>query len=321
MRILGEKTGLKDRFRAVDTLGAFAETAKTIATPGTQQSEKQFVKEQTAKAVKEHDDIQHGQKSGSIESVHLTSAAASKEAQGSVQDKAEKQAKQRAEDMMFLSLLQARITAITKEINFLEDQAEKLGRTIDGMLNGTVSFDDALEQDHVKRAIHEWESRNPGRKFDPKAENADDLLLSIMEEQVQIDTDNVKGLQIEREALRSTAQEAVQRAAAGEPLEAIEADIMARHPDVYATHQAIGFDAKGNDELVQNAWDGQDEHSDVKADTEQAAITEVDDFGSFALNAAGEDVLDQFQTASASPGNESAPNLTPDLKNDLGFSG
>lgn len=48
---------------------------------------------------------QAGLKSGSTESIHLTTAAASKEAQGSAQDKAEKEAKEREEDAFFLALL------------------------------------------------------------------------------------------------------------------------------------------------------------------------------------------------------------------------
>ncbi|WP_299810430.1 hypothetical protein [uncultured Roseibium sp.] len=105
MRFYGEQTGLKNRFRAVDTLGDFAEAAKAISAPGAQQSDKQFAIEQAAKIVKEHDDIQHGLKSGSIESVHLTTAAASKEAQGSAQENSERKAKEQYEDAMFLALL------------------------------------------------------------------------------------------------------------------------------------------------------------------------------------------------------------------------
>jgi len=105
MRIYGEQTGLKDRFRAVDTLGDFAEAAKAIATPDALQSETQIEIEQAAKIAKDHDDIQHGLKSGSIESVHLTTAAASKEAQGSAQEQAERKAKEQYEDALFLALL------------------------------------------------------------------------------------------------------------------------------------------------------------------------------------------------------------------------
>ena len=313
MRFVGENDSLRERFDATVASGEFAADAQLMLAP----TEREQAEQVTRVAAKLRDDELHGQKSGSIESVIKSSAAATKEAQGSVQDKAEKQAKQRAEDMMFLSLLQDRITAITEEINFLEDQAQKLGQTIDGMLNGTVSFDDALEQDHVKRAIREWESRNPGRKFDPEAENADDLLLAIMEEQAQIDTANVKGLSIEREALRSTAQEAVQRAAAGEPVEAIEADIMERHPAVYATSQAVATETRPGEELADAMRDNQDEHRDDKAISSSSVDNNESGFGAM-ISA---DLNAQFETATAMPDTEQTPQTTPAIKPDMGMPG
>lgn len=145
---------------------------------------------QTQEAVKKLDDDQAGLKSGSIESIHKTSAAASKEAQGSAQEKAEEEAKQLAEDQMFLALLQQQIDALDKEIDrtneqikALEAKIDVLDNAIEALRNGTASVDDLLENPEVADAVKAWEAKT-GRKFDPEDDDAEEILTAIMEERV-----------------------------------------------------------------------------------------------------------------------------------------
>ncbi|MGX1498580.1 hypothetical protein ACSSV1_003631 [Labrenzia sp. MBR-25] len=324
MRFYGEQTGLKDRFRAVDTLGNFAEAAKAISAPGAQKSDKQFAIEQAAKIAKDHDDIQHGLKSGSIESVHLTTAAASKEAQGSAHEKAEKEAKERADDLLLLTLMQDRIDALDKEIDFLEDQIQKLTETIDGVLDGTVDLDDALQEEHVKRAIAEWESRNPGRKFDPKSEDAEELLLTIMEEQKQLDSGNVLAAKAERAELSNAVNEADQRLAAGEPIETVRAKLESRFSDMdgYAVQQGIAVDSSPESALTVGSRGGQDEHADKSMNTDEAVSLSDDGFagfGSLALDTASRELNSEFKVATALPESETPPDIKPDVQFDVGM--
>lgn len=263
-----------------------------------------------------------GLESGSIgDSIQKTSAAAVKDAQNSMHEKAERKAKEQADDLFFLSLLQDEIDVIDRQVGFLEDQINKLSETIDGMIDGSVRLAAALEQENVKRAIKEWESRHPGREFDADAEDAPELLLSILQEQKDIDSGNVTGLKKRRQDLSNAVDEAHERIAAGAPVESVKADIESRFPDVdrYATQQALGVDSEARSEISDVARDTQDDHSDLATDTEAAASMELDDFGSLALNSAGEDFLDQFKKASAAPDKDITADNSVDTKPDLGM--
>ncbi|MEO1207189.1 MAG: hypothetical protein AAFV45_12750 [Pseudomonadota bacterium] len=241
-----------------------------------------------------------GQKSGSVESVIAGSAMASAKAQEAIHDKAEKEAKQQAEDLFFLSLLQKDIEALGREIDFLEDQARKLEVTIDAMLSGRMGLGDALEEDHVQRAIEKWEARH-GRSFDPNAADAEELLLAIMEEQKQIDRGTVVHLKQRRSELSDAVDEARIRIADGEEPQAVHAEYETRFGDVYSTHEAMTFGANEVEELAKHAWGGQDEHSDTAVDSDDDVAMNDDAFSGLgsALDAASEEMNSDFRSASA----------------------
>ena len=144
----------------------------------------------------ERDRMEAGFKSGSTDGVIKTSAAAAKDVQDSVNDKAEKAAKERASDVIFLALLDE-LNTIDREIDFRQEQAGLLSDTLQGLQSGDIDMMDALQEEHVQRAIREWEART-GQIFDPNDENAEAQLSQIIEQQRAIDLGHVQDLQARR---------------------------------------------------------------------------------------------------------------------------
>lgn len=101
------------------------------------------------------------------------------------QQKEEKERKEAAKRRQ-LQLLLDELAALGEKIDGLADQIEKYDVKIDaletamvGISNGTLDLENALSDPHVVDAVADWEART-GKRFDPNAENAADVLVAIL---------------------------------------------------------------------------------------------------------------------------------------------
>ncbi|WP_269584240.1 hypothetical protein [Roseibium sp. Sym1] len=298
MKELGEQGSLTERFGSViaeDVAHALIQAARTR---------------------KEADDIQHGQKSGSIESVQLGTAAASKKAQGSAQEKAEKEAKERAEDQMFLALLQQQIDALNKEIDRTNDQIKALeakidvlSDAIDALQNGTASVDDLLENPEVVDAIKAWEAKT-GRKFDPKDDDAEEILTAIMEERVDQFGNDVATLEHIKGELEDQKERLVEQAnvAKSEFAETGAISASTREAATASVEGAIALIRESKDvmQVDQLGSGGRDDLQDNDFDSD-SRVTRSEDALSGLLGELEGEAVDQFQTAAAPPSEQPTP--------------
>lgn len=221
MRLAQEKGGLKDRFRQEQVQGDFVVMAKALVEPPASKGSEskpdyvRFAEQDDKSAADVRDRDMQGQKSGATAGTIAYSATASRRAMDAAQDEAEKKAKQQADDLFLLGLLEQEIRALTKQISFHQEQADLLGDTLDALQDGSMDMETALEQSHVKRAIAEWEKRNPGQQFDPDGENAKELLEQIIAEQQELDVAQVGRLGVAREQAISSRDELIGMRASG----------------------------------------------------------------------------------------------------------
>lgn len=288
----------------------------------------------------QHENDLAGQKSGSVESVQLSSAAASKNAHDSTGDKAEKAAKQRAADMLLQALLNqiadldVEIDAKKRERETLLDKMEDIQQDIDdltGVMNavasGRLSAEDAMQNPEVAKIIRDYEQRK-GTTFDANADGADDVLVAILGANVEqraqeyndlgqrvedIDTDlRVMGTQ--RDALRARIGERDVRALT--EYDATRAESRADADSEYVTSEGIGTAS----ETIEFATDGrnsQEVHRDLEIDNLETVVLNEDGFGGFgaALELASADVQNQFQTASLQTNDSTS--IEPPIENKI----
>ena len=112
-----------------------------------------------------------------VAGVIKTAAAAAKEVQGSIAERAEKQAKERFDDAMFLALLDS----IDAQIAENERIMSVLEETMTQLSSGEIDVHQAMSRPEVLDAIRDWEKRT-GRAYDPNNDNAAEELMVIMQE-------------------------------------------------------------------------------------------------------------------------------------------
>lgn len=232
-------------------------------------------------------------------------------------DKQEKDAKRRASAQLFSDMLQQLhddLAQTQAKIDDLDDKIERMQAVMEQLGSGEIDVKAAMQDEVVKRAIREWEARN-GKKFDENADNAQDVLQTILADQMQVDGVTVEGLQQQKADILNNINDINQKAAAeGITLE-VKQDVDGLVQVSTTNADLAGFDLE-KDELQGQARITQDVHSDNALDTQEDVLSEDIGFDAFsALDAAGENVLNQFQTASSMPrGNasvESVPIVTP----------
>ena len=156
-------------------------------TPGLQDTFKVHAEESAKLHAFRQNLLEAGLKSGSVDdSVIKTGAAVTKDVQGSLAEQAEKQAKQRADDIMFLALLDSLDAQIAEN----ERVMGALEETMAQLSSGEINVEEAMSRSEVLDAIRDWEQRT-GRKFDPENDNAAEELMVIMQDQhdqIAIDT-------------------------------------------------------------------------------------------------------------------------------------
>ena len=187
-------------------------------TPGLQDTFKVHAEESAKLHAFRQNLLEAGLKSGSVDdSVIKTGAAVTKDVQGSLAEQAEKQAKQRADDIMFLALLDSldaqiaennnkiadnveRIRVLDEQINVLETALEKIERGEALDLNEDGSFAD----EELEAAVRAFEDEY-GTIFD--RENPDPKLLKEVlevarQEKIRLEGENI-ALERENEVLEA----------------------------------------------------------------------------------------------------------------------
>lgn len=257
---------------------------------------------------REEDNRLHGQKSGSVDGVINSSAAASKKARETSQDKAERKSKQQFDDLLLLTLLQQEIEAIDKEIGFLEDQIDQLTETIDKFANGEINLDELLQEPHVQRAIAEWEARNPGQSYDRNDDNAEAILNAIMKEQVELDKGDIKGLKTDKAERLLKIEEIKERRNNGQSIDEVKPDAVVI-ASTMAGADELATALRGDLEIAAIARNNQNEMRDEITTSEDTISNEDTGFGSI-LDASSESARNEFQKSAALPISESDGELT-----------
>lgn len=280
----------------------------------------------------EHD--QAGLKSGSVESIHLTSAAATRDAHDAKDAKAERESKQRAADMMLQALLDqiadldAQIAAIDKQIELLEAKIKTLNETMEKLQDGELTVDEALSDPEVSDAIKAWEQRT-GKKFDPNDPEAADILVAILGSEVDALGNDLASLKRDkgvlgarRDELQAGVDEIVQMQADGAPPEAV----IEKAEEISASVEGadlLGSDERVTAEIEEIARNDLNGHRDTDAFSTEASNDE-DAFDGFDLGpsdklaSASEGLAEGFKTASAEPMEPPVP--SEDVGVDLEFS-
>lgn len=295
MKELGEHGSLTERFTSV--------IAGDVA----------FAQIQAARARKEIDDIQHGQKSGSDANSRLTSAAASKEMQGAAQDKAEKEAKEREEDALFLALLNnGDLDNYVAENIFGGMSDFEIADVVSAIEAETgLSFEDYAENilgdDMPERAPGESDADYHRRVLTAVA---DEILEDDLSIKAGYENDPLVKI-IKRDAIFQDAKAFVDQTnelvpAHATPDAGTTNTVIEKASEGYSVSDTLGRDLE-NDTLSGAGTGVQDNSRDSVVDT-------ASDMG--ALFAARETFNKDFKTAAAEPVDveETAPQAAPDIK-------
>ena len=226
----------------------------------------------------------------------------------------EKEAKQRLADMQLQALLDqlgaidAKIDAIDEQISELEAKIDVLNETMEALLRGDIDVAGAMNRPEVAEAIREWEKRNPGRKFDPSSEDAQDIMVAIMSSQTDEWNNDVaalkvdKGvLEVQREGLKTQIDELRGPRSQGATVEILQPKIDA------ITESANGADVLASEmnadtEIEELARDSQDGLS-LKELAEEEDLTAENSFEGFDMGpsdklvAASDEMSDGFKVA------------------------
>jgi hypothetical protein len=315
MRFVGENDSLREQFGATGASGDFAANAQLMLAP----TDRERAEQVTRVTAKLRDDELHGQKSGSIESVIKSSAAATKDARNSRDAKAERQSKERFSDAMLLALLNSgdldnvvaenifggmsdvEISEIVAQIeaesgkNFEDYAQDILGDDMPDRIPGESDADyhrrlliaaaDVVLEDDL--------SIRPGYENDPLARiiAKDEMYKATLERVTQLNASTPADVAPSRES----KAEAANIAAEG-----------------YMSGDVVSVEVK-NEELAAVGRDGQDDDRDGKLN---AAPDSLGGFGAFsALGSA--DAKSPFNLASAEKVEPTDPEMNPELTPNL----
>jgi len=241
-------------------------------------------------------------------------------------EKQKKREKQEAEERHLQNLLD-QLAAVDIEIAGLRDQIEALDNKINvlsnvlqGLSDGTLSMEDALENPEVARALREWERRNPGKTFDKDADDAKGMLEEILAVQLGIAVDQRSDLErqldgaLERRSSIINEIDGIDNSAAPIEEKRVQANEISSQSYVAAdTTRAVTTtgEIEGDAKLHQDGFRGGDATSQMKHDE---AANEIDAmFGDDnALDFASAPELGN-QFASAVDPSTDEPKLAPEI--------
>lgn len=206
--------------------------------------------------------------------------------------------------------IDAQIDGINKQIELLEEKIDALGDAMEALANGEDT-DDVMDRPHVEDAIRDWERRT-GKKFDPEAENAADVLAAILGTQQDEYGNDIAALETEKGKLEDEREGLVK------DIQQRDADFEARSTDIregsrneaaekYDTSDNIGA-VSTQEVLVADGREMQDDHSDNQVNSDEDVVADATGFGGFGMLAndaaspklaeAQKDLGQQWQTAS-----------------------
>jgi len=79
----------------------------------------------------------------------------------------------------YLDSLREEIDALGKEIDALDERIDNVEDIMQQLQDGSIDAEEAMQDPEVASAISAWEQRT-GKKFDPEADNAADVLTAIL---------------------------------------------------------------------------------------------------------------------------------------------
>lgn len=151
-------------------------------------------------------DVHDGVLSGSIDGVRGGIAERVADNRDSKEAKAARD-EERANDTAFYLALMADLNSIDDRIRELNDKIDHLKDLRDRLAAGEIDVAEASRDEQARAAIKKWEE-DTGRSFNPSSEDAEEILLSIMDGEISQDEAEVSGLEAERRDIQERLEAA-----------------------------------------------------------------------------------------------------------------
>lgn len=175
MTALHEQGALKQEFRATLTLGEFLGEAKAVLAPSQTEPDAQ-VKEGLARGVQVLMDNGDAQQLGAgLRGVDSVTASKMNDERRKQKEKKDREARRLQALLDELAAIDAEIVKLEGQIDELNERIEAVDSLIDGLEDGSVSVEEALQHPEMIEAL-----RKSGKTIDPDDPNAKEILVGIL---------------------------------------------------------------------------------------------------------------------------------------------
>ncbi|AEI93085.1 hypothetical protein [Roseobacter litoralis] len=175
MTALQEPGALKQQFKATLTLGAFIGEAKVVLAPDETQPET-LVNEGLKRGIQVQMDMGDTQQLGAaLRGADSATASKMNEERQKKQEKKAREARRLQALLDDLAAIDIQIAELVGQIDELNERIEAVDSLIDGLEEGSLSVEDALQHPEVIEAL-----RKSGKTIDPNDPEAADALAAIL---------------------------------------------------------------------------------------------------------------------------------------------